>query len=80
MEQEYNVCARVAGGSNAGHTIVIDGKKYKFHLLPSGILNPNVTCVVGNGVVVHLPSFLGKINNLENSGVSAVKLRILLSD
>lgn len=36
------MCARVAGGSNAGHTIVVDGKKYKFHLLPSGILNEKV--------------------------------------
>lgn len=38
-KKEYDVCARVAGGSNAGHTIVVEGKKYKFHLLPSGVLN-----------------------------------------
>ena len=43
--------ARVAGGSNAGHTIYVDGIKYKFHLVPSGILNPKAACVIGNGVV-----------------------------
>jgi adenylosuccinate synthase len=74
------VCARVAGGSNAGHTIVVGNKKYKFHLLPSGILNPNATCVVGNGVVVHLPSFLDEIDTLEASGVGSVGERVLLSD
>eukprot|EP00968_Pinguiococcus_pyrenoidosus_P022316 scaffold3144_cov260-Pinguiococcus_pyrenoidosus.AAC.3 len=39
LSGEYDVCARVAGGSNAGHTIVVDGVKYKFHLVPSGILS-----------------------------------------
>ena len=36
LSADYEICARVAGGSNAGHTIVVDGKKYKFHLVPSG--------------------------------------------
>eukprot|EP01037_Dinobryon_pediforme_P019102 gene19102-19462_t len=40
LSSKYDICARVAGGSNAGHTIVVEGKKYKFHLVPSGILNP----------------------------------------
>jgi len=64
LSQEYDVCARVAGGNNAGHTIVIEGKKYKFHMLPSGILNEKATCVIGNGVVIHLPSFLGELDDL----------------
>ena len=38
LSADYEICARVAGGSNAGHTIVVDGKKYKFHLVPSGVL------------------------------------------
>ena len=63
--QKYDVCARVAGGSNAGHTIVVEGKKYKFHLLPSGILNPKATCVIGNGVVVHFPRFFNELDSLE---------------
>jgi len=79
LSQEYDVCARVAGGSNAGHTIVVDGVKYKFHLLPSGILNPDAIGVVGNGVVVHLPSFLTEIDGLAKEGVKH-EGRIFISD
>lgn len=64
LSTEYDVCARVAGGNNAGHTIVIEGKKYKFHMLPSGILNEKATCLIGNGVVIHLPSFIAELDNL----------------
>lgn len=79
LSQEYDVCARVAGGSNAGHTIVVDGKKYKFHLIPSGILNEKATCVIGNGVVVHLPSFLNELEGLKAAGVN-FDGRVKLSD
>eukprot|EP00534_Pseudo-nitzschia_fraudulenta_P000766 CAMPEP_0201125270 /NCGR_PEP_ID=MMETSP0850-20130426/20417_1 /ASSEMBLY_ACC=CAM_ASM_000622 /TAXON_ID=183588 /ORGANISM="Pseudo-nitzschia fraudulenta, Strain WWA7" /LENGTH=603 /DNA_ID=CAMNT_0047393197 /DNA_START=151 /DNA_END=1962 /DNA_ORIENTATION=+ len=79
LSQKYDVCARVAGGSNAGHTIVVDGVKYKFHLLPSGILNPNAIGVVGNGVVVHLPSFLKELDGLAAEGVKH-KNRVFISD
>lgn len=79
LSQNYDVCARVAGGSNAGHTIVVQGKKYKFHLLPSGILNPAATCVIGNGVVIHLPSFLKELDALTASGIDSSD-RVLISD
>jgi adenylosuccinate synthase len=49
LSAEYDICARVAGGSNAGHTIVVGDQTYKFHLIPSGILNSKTKCVVGNG-------------------------------
>lgn len=76
LSQRYDVCARVAGGSNAGHTIVVDNVKYKFHLLPSGILNPNAVCVIGNGVVVHIPSFLNELDSLNVD----YKDRVFISD
>jgi adenylosuccinate synthase len=79
LSQDYDICARVAGGSNAGHTIVVQGKKYKFHLLPSGVLNPNATCIIGNGVVVHIPAFLNEVDSLTESGVES-KGRVFLSD
>jgi len=79
LSQEYDVCARVAGGSNAGHTIVVDGVKYKFHLLPSGILNPDAIGIVGNGVVVHLPSFLKELDGLKKEGVKH-EGRVFISD
>jgi len=68
------------GGANAGHTIYdAQGKKYALHLVPSGILNPACTCVVGNGVVVHLPSLFEEIAALEAAGVT-VRGRLFLSD
>lgn len=79
LSQEYDVCARVAGGSNAGHTIVANNTKYKFHLMPSGILNKAATCIIGNGVVIHLPSFLNELDNLEKAGIS-YEGRVLMSD
>jgi adenylosuccinate synthase len=53
---EFDIIARCAGGNNAGHTIVVDGKTFKFHLLPSGLVHPNTTCIIGNGVVIHVRS------------------------
>ena len=53
---EFDIIARCAGGNNAGHTIVVDGKTFKFHLLPSGLVHPNTTCIIGNGVVIHVSS------------------------
>ncbi|KAG6592421.1 adenylosuccinate synthetase [Phytophthora cinnamomi] len=79
LSQSYDVILRVAGGSNAGHTIVHEGKKYKFRLVPSGILNPNAVCIIGNGVVVHLPSLLQELDELKQVGIK-YEGRILISD
>lgn len=68
------------GGANAGHTIYnAEGKKFALHLVPSGILNEDTLCVIGNGVVVHLPGLFEEIDRLESNGVSC-KGRILISD
>jgi len=79
MSANYDICARVAGGSNAGHTIVVNNKKYKFHLVPSGILNEKAHCVVGNGVVVHLRGLIDELRELTAAGVD-YKGRLHLSD
>jgi len=70
LTEKYDICARVAGGSNAGHTIVVDGVKYKFHLVPSGMLNPNAVCLVGNGVVVHVPTLMKELEDLDANGIN----------
>jgi adenylosuccinate synthase len=75
----YDICARVAGGSNAGHTIVLDNVKYKFHLLPSGILNPQTVCIIGNGVVVHIPSLINELDDITAKGVDITD-RVFISD
>jgi adenylosuccinate synthase len=69
---------RFQGGHNAGHTLIIGGQKTVLHLIPSGILRPKVSCIIGNGVVVHLPSLLKEIDGLEQKGV-AVADRLKLS-
>ncbi len=55
---------RTSGGHNAGHTIVIDGEKFATHLLPSGILTPGCTSVIGNGVVVSVPQLFRELDGL----------------
>ncbi|MCC7328948.1 MAG: adenylosuccinate synthase [Gammaproteobacteria bacterium] len=68
---------RFQGGHNAGHTLIIGGEKTVLHLIPSGILRPGVACVIGNGVVLHLPSLLQEIDRLEARGVEVSgRLRI----
>lgn len=80
LAQKYEIVARAQGGANAGHTIYdSDGNKFKLHLIPSGILNPNATCVIGNGVVVHLPGLFDEIKGLEERGVK-VEGRLMISD
>ncbi|MDT5030138.1 MAG: adenylosuccinate synthase [Actinoplanes sp.] len=64
------------GGNNAGHTVVIEGEKYALHLLPSGILTPGVTPVIGNGVVVDLAVLFAEIDGLEARGIDTSRLRI----
>ncbi|OVA07007.1 Adenylosuccinate synthetase [Macleaya cordata] len=76
----FDIVARCQGGANAGHTIYNDeGKKFALHLVPSGILNEETLCIIGNGVVVNLPGLFKEIDNLESNGVSC-KGRILVSD
>ncbi len=65
LAETSKVVARSQGGNNAGHTIVIDGKKHKLHLLPSGILRKNIVNIIGNGVVVNPDVLLKELNNLE---------------
>ncbi len=69
------VVARSQGGNNAGHTIVVDGKKHKLHLLPSGILRNDVVSVIGNGVVVNPDVLLKELDNLESD-----RGQLLISD
>ncbi|KAI8887027.1 Adenylosuccinate synthetase [Backusella circina FSU 941] len=76
---EAEVCARCQGGNNAGHTIVVNNVKYDFHMLPSGLINPDCIALIGNGVVVHLPSFFEEKAKIEAKGLDC-EGRLLLSD
>ena len=67
---------RYQGGNNAGHTVVIGDQKYALHLLPSGILSPNVVPVIGNGVVIDPAVLLEEIKGLNDRGIDTSKLVI----
>ncbi|KAF9651459.1 Adenylosuccinate synthetase [Thelephora ganbajun] len=89
LAADADVCARCAGGNNAGHTIVVPvltgnedekvEKTFAFHLLPSGLVNPNCVGLIGNGVVVHLPSFFEELDALESQGLDCSN-RLFISD
>jgi adenylosuccinate synthase len=64
------------GGNNAGHTVVVGDQKYALHLLPSGILTPGCTPVIGNGVVVDIDVLFEEIEGLEARGVDTSRLRV----
>lgn len=74
LSAESDVCARCAGGNNAGHTIVVKDAKtgvkttYAFHLLPSGLINPHCAGFIGSGVVVNLPALFEELDAIEAKG------------
>lgn len=78
LTEQAAAVVRFQGGHNAGHTLVIDGKKTVLHLIPSGILRNNVLCLIGNGVVLSPDALIKEMNELETSGV-AVRERLRLS-
>lgn len=76
LAQQADYVVRYSGGDNAGHTVEVDSIKYKLHLIPSGILFPNKTCIIGNGVVINPISLLNEIKYLNNLGVEVINLKI----
>jgi adenylosuccinate synthase len=80
LAPEAQLCARAAGGHNAGHSIVANGVSYSFHLLPSGLINPNCLNFIGSGVVFHVPSFFSEMAELVEKGLPSVEDRLLVSD
>lgn len=78
LSEKIDIVARYQGGANAGHTVEIDDKKYVLHLIPSGILRENCTCVIGNGVVIDPNALLEEIDVLESFGIK-VEGRLLIS-
>jgi adenylosuccinate synthase len=76
---DVDIVARYQGGPNAGHTVVVNGKKYIFHLLPSGMLHKDTMCVIGNGVVLDPEQLLAEITEVEKDGYD-VRNRLKISD
>ncbi|UCH64653.1 MAG: adenylosuccinate synthase [Ignavibacterium sp.] len=78
LSEKFDIVARYQGGANAGHTVEIGDKQYILHLIPSGILRKDVTCVIGNGVVVDPNALLTEIKFLEENNIS-VEGRLFIS-
>ena len=76
LGSKADIAVRCSGGNNAGHTIEVDGIKFAFHLIPSGILNKGTIAVIGNGVVVDPKVLIEEMENLKEHGYSADNLRI----
>ncbi|HEX7066022.1 MAG TPA: adenylosuccinate synthase [Bacillales bacterium] len=76
LSEHAESIARYQGGNNAGHTIVFGGKKYKLHLIPSGIFYDNKICVIGNGMVIDPKALVEELHYLHEHGVSTKNLRI----
>ena len=76
LSKDSKYAVRFSGGNNAGHSIEVDGKKFAFHLIPSGILNENTKAILGNGVVIVPRVLIEEINNLRKNGYSCNNLYI----
>jgi len=79
LSRHFSIVARYQGGHNAGHTVYAGGTKFILRLIPSGILEPGVTCVIGNGVVVDPQALLAEVDELEKHGIQ-VGNRLVVSD
>ena len=77
LTEKADLVIRFQGGHNAGHTLVIDGEKTVLHLIPSGIFN-DAKCLIGNGVVLHLPTIIKEIEYLESKGID-VQSKLMIS-
>ncbi|MCI6737319.1 MAG: adenylosuccinate synthase [Intestinibacter sp.] len=76
LATQADVVIRAQGGNNAGHTIVVDGKKFALRLIPSGILNPNTINVIGNGIVFDPKGFFEELEMLQENGIDTKNIRI----
>src|SRR6476646_10077278 len=79
LTPHFSIVARYQGGHNAGHTVYVNGTKFILRLIPSGILHPDVTCVIGNGLVVDLQALFAEVDELVLNGIR-VEGRLLVSD
>src|SRR5687768_8834057 len=79
LTPHFSAVARYQGGHNAGHTVFVGGQKFVLHLIPSGILHPDVTCVIGNGVVVDPKALFKEMDELGRLGI-AIDGRLRISE
>jgi adenylosuccinate synthase len=79
LARKARYCVRFQGGNNAGHTLVVNGRKQVLHLVPSGILRPDTTCVIGNGVVVDPEVLVAELDRLAEEGRIVTPAQLAIS-
>jgi adenylosuccinate synthase len=79
LAEQVNCVVRFQGGNNAGHTIVVGGRKFILHLIPSGILHPGRMCLIGNGVVIDPAVLLKEMDSLNGAGLSVTPQNLMIS-
>ncbi|MCP4668546.1 MAG: adenylosuccinate synthase, partial [Deltaproteobacteria bacterium] len=80
LTAKADLVVRFQGGANAGHTLVVEGKKFIFHIIPSGILYEDKKCLIGNGLVVDPAILLDEMEKLRNAGIEVTPARLSLSE
>lgn len=79
LAEKAHIVVRFQGGNNAGHTLVVNGKKHIFHLIPSGILHEPTVCMIGNGVVIDPSVLIEEIQKLETNGIPVSGKKLIIS-
>ncbi len=79
LAAQADVVARYSGGDNAGHSVTVDGRLFKLHLIPSGILQPHARCVLGHGMVLNPATLVEEIDSLASAGVDLSPRRLAVS-
>ena len=79
LTPHFSTVARYQGGHNAGHTVYVQGKKFVLHLIPSGILHPGVTCIIGNGGGIDPQALFKDVDELARMGIG-VDGRLMVSE
>ncbi|NLI83415.1 MAG: adenylosuccinate synthase [Deltaproteobacteria bacterium] len=79
LTERADCVVRFQGGNNAGHTLVVQGDKHIFHLIPSGILHPDKVCMIGNGVVVDPAVLIGEMDRLREAGLAVTPEKLVVS-
>ncbi len=79
LTEKADCVVRFQGGNNAGHTLVVNNQKFIFHLIPSGILHPGKTCLIGNGVVIDPSVLIQEMDQLEDHGLTVTPENLIVS-
>jgi len=80
LAKDMDYIARYQGGNNAGHTVVLGGRKFILHLIPSGVLHKGKTCIIGNGVALDPAAFIEEVKELKSKGIKVTPKNLAVSE